>query len=131
MHTQETKKLILVKCSKMIIIRVSTVSIGENILVFKHLWRENLKRVNDTTDDFNGQELVLTKEIISDLRKEIDSDYWESFCSGGFFWGHQYQEQSVKQYSQQDKLFCDWALTQLEKRRRSNLFLLVVKKELD
>jgi hypothetical protein len=73
------------------------------------------EEVNDTTDDFNGQELVLTKEIISDLRKEIDSDYWESFCSGGFFWGHQYQEQSVKQYSQQDKLFCDWALTQLEK----------------
>ena len=73
------------------------------------------EEVNDTTDDFNGQELVLTKEIISDLRKEIDSDYWESFCSGGFFWGHQFQEQSVKEYKERDKLFCDWALTQLEK----------------
>lgn len=71
--------------------------------------------LNPEAEDFNGEELVVTKEIISELRKEIDTQYHQSFCSGGFFWGHQWQEEACKQYKERDKLFCDWALTQMEK----------------
>ena len=43
--------------------------------------------LNPEAEDFNGEELVLTKEILMELRQEIDSSYHQSFCSGGFFWG--------------------------------------------
>lgn len=70
----------------------------------------------NASEPFNGgDQLVITKDIISKLRKEIDSSYHDSFCSGGFFWGHQWQESAVEEYREQDKLFCDWALTQMEK----------------
>ena len=70
----------------------------------------------DNAEPMNGEdELVITKEIITKLRKEIDGNYHNSFCSGGFFWGHQFQEEAVREYSKQDVQFCDWALAQMEK----------------
>ena len=69
-----------------------------------------------SADPMNGNdELVLTKDIVRELRKEIDNNFSDSFCSGGFFWGHQFQEEAVKEYSKQDVQFCDWALAQIEK----------------
>jgi hypothetical protein len=70
----------------------------------------------NSSEPFNGgDQLVMTKDIITRLRKEIDENYHDSFCSGGFFWGHQWQENAVEEYREQDKLFCDWVLTQMEK----------------
>jgi hypothetical protein len=70
----------------------------------------------DSAEAMNGDdELTLNKDIITNLRKEIDSNYHNSFCSGGFFWGHQFQEEAVREYSKQDVQFCDWALAQMEK----------------
>jgi hypothetical protein len=71
--------------------------------------------LNPDVEVFNGEQLVLTKEILMELRQEIDSNYHQSFCSGGFFWGHQFQEEAMKEYKERDSLFCDWALAQLEK----------------
>jgi hypothetical protein len=72
--------------------------------------------LNESADPMNGNdELVLTKEIIRELRKEVDSDFRDSFCSGGFFWGHQFQEEACKEYKKRDEQFCDWALAQMEK----------------
>ncbi|MAL46013.1 hypothetical protein [Hyphomonas sp.] len=74
------------------------------------------KQNPDSQEAMNGDdELVLTKDIITNLRKEIDGNYYGSFCSGGFFWGHQFQEEAVEHYSKQDAQFCDWALAQIEK----------------
>jgi len=79
----------------------------------ENIWSEQNP---DSSEAMNGEdELTLTKDIITDLRKEIDSNYHNSFCSGGFFWGHQFQEEAVKEYSKQDVQFCDWALAQIEK----------------
>ena len=70
----------------------------------------------DSAEAMNGDdELILDKDIITNLRKEIDGNYHNSFCSGGFFWGHQFQEEAVREYSKQDIQFCDWALAQIEK----------------
>jgi len=77
---------------------------------------EKFAELNPQADAMNGDdELVLTKEIVMELRKEIDNDFRNSFCSGGFFWGHQFQEEAVKEYSKQDSQFCDWALAQMER----------------
>ena len=78
----------------------------------ENIWSEQ----NPDSEAMNGEdELILDKDIITNLRKEIDSNYHNSFCSGGFFWGHQFQEEAVKEYSKQDVQFCDWALAQIEK----------------
>ena len=66
--------------------------------------------------EFNGNaELIMTKKIIDELREEIKSGYHSSFCEGGFFWGHQFQEEAVREYEKQDLEFCDWVLTELDK----------------
>ena len=75
------------------------------------IWGNN----NPDSDPMNGDdELVITKDIIKQLRKEVDSNYHSSFCHGGFFWGHQFQEEAVKEYADLDKQFCDWAEKELD-----------------
>ena len=71
---------------------------------------------NPNAEEFNGlAELELDSAIIKELRSEIKNGYHNSFCDGGFFWGHQFQEESVKEYEKQDLEFCDWVLTELDK----------------
>ena len=65
--------------------------------------------------DFNCEELIIDKKIVEELRQEIKSGYHQSFCEGGFFWGHQWQEEAVKEYKKRDLEFCDWVLTEMEK----------------
>ena len=75
------------------------------------IWGEQ----NPDSEAMNGEdELVITKDIIKQLRKEVDSNYHSSFCHGGFFWGHQFQEEAVKEYADLDKQFCDWAEKELD-----------------
>ena len=71
---------------------------------------------NPNAEEFNGlAELELDSAIIKELRQEVKNGYPNSFCDGGFFWGHQFQEESVKEYEKQDLEFCDWVLTELDK----------------
>jgi len=57
----------------------------------------------------NGNdELYITEEIVKDLEAEWKDNYHHSFCSDGFFWGQQFQEEAVKEYKAQDKKFIDW-----------------------
>ena len=43
--------------------------------------------------------------VVKELEEAIKYDYSQYFCSDGFFWGQQFQEQSVKEYKKQDKEF--------------------------
>jgi hypothetical protein len=36
---------------------------------------------------------------------------------GGFFYGHEVQDESEQEYREQDLEFCDWALKQIEQGR--------------
>jgi hypothetical protein len=36
------------------------------------------------------------------------------FCPDGFFWGHQFQEESMREYKNQDLEFCEKALKWLK-----------------
>jgi hypothetical protein len=57
----------------------------------------------------NGDdELYITEEIVRELEAEWKDNYHRSFCSDGFFWGQQFQEEAVKEYKSQDKKFIEW-----------------------
>jgi len=52
-----------------------------------------------------GDEVYITEDVVKDLEEEIKSNYHNSFCADGFFWGQQFQEESVKEYKSQDLKF--------------------------
>ena len=54
---------------------------------------------------FNGGPVNITYEILDRLEKAIKNGYWDCFAHDGFFWGQQFQEESVKQYKELDKEF--------------------------
>ena len=54
---------------------------------------------------FNGGPVNITNEILNRLEDAINNVYWDYFASDGFFWGQQYQEESVKEYKKLDKQF--------------------------
>ena len=54
---------------------------------------------------FNGGPVNITNEILDRLEKAIKNDYWDYFAHDGFFWGQQFQEDSVKEYKELDKQF--------------------------
>jgi len=58
--------------------------------------------------------LILNRELLDEWEKQIQEGYYSSFASDGFFWGQQFQEESVKEYKKQDQEACDWARTQLD-----------------
>ena len=62
----------------------------------------------------NESSLELTIEDLEKLEKAIKEDYYGCFASDGFFWGQQFQEESVKEYKDQDKNFVKWARQELK-----------------
>ncbi len=76
---------------------------------------------NNTVDDlqhlgFNGGQggVTITEDLIRDLEEAIKNNYWNYFASDGFFWGQQFQEETVKEYKAQDKKFLKWAKEQVK-----------------
>ena len=86
--------------------------------MFEKQNQEQLKkqREQENDKDFNPfdmshlgincyDEVYITKDVVKDLEEEIKSNYHHSFCADGFFWGQQFQEESVKEYKSQDLKF--------------------------
>ena len=54
----------------------------------------------------NGyDEVYITEDVVKELEEEVKSNFHNSFTPDGFFWGQQFQEQSVKEYKAQDLKF--------------------------
>ena len=70
-------------------------------------------RETDGEDMFNGQTLLLTKEDILNLQQVLLNDNLPE-SEGGFFFGHQFQDESAEQYKEQDLEFCKEALKWLD-----------------
>ena len=51
----------------------------------------------------------VTKEVCDELEKAIEENFHNHFASDGFFWGQQFQEESMNEYREQDKKFLKWA----------------------
>ena len=60
-------------------------------------------------NSFNCEPMLLTREDVLRLQKCVQNDSLP-FCPDGFFWGHQFQEESMREYKQQDLEFCEQAL---------------------
>lgn len=63
--------------------------------------------------EFNCTKVFLNKEDVLELQNAVLSDRLP-FCADGFFWGQQFQEESMKEYKAQDLEFCKEALKWLE-----------------
>ena len=77
----------------------------------KHNTVEDLQHLG-----FNGGQggVTITKETIERLKEAIQNGYYDYFAHDGFFWGQQFQEEQVKEYSEQDKKFVSWAEKHLQ-----------------
>ena len=70
--------------------------------------------------DFNGGNILwLLEEDILKLQDAVKTENLP-FCPDGFFWGHQFQEESMREYKNQDLEFCEKALKWL--REGKNVF---------
>ena len=57
---------------------------------------------------FNSDQDVpcyLTSEVVDELAEQIATGYSDYKAEDGFFWGQQFQEESVKEYKEQDIKF--------------------------
>ena len=63
--------------------------------------------------DLNCGELVLQASDIDRLEKAV-KDSALPHCEGGFFYGHQFQDEQASEYRDYDLEFCTWARTQMQ-----------------
>ena len=89
-----------------------------------YMEKNEIKGKWENTEDNDGKvwsnpvswsTIKLDLEDIERLEKAVDNHYWDYFCDGGFFWGHQFQEEAVKEYEHQDKEFVKFAKEALNK----------------
>jgi hypothetical protein len=72
-----------------------------------------LEKSDNPDEVFNCQKLILEKHDILQLKQMVE-DETLPFCEGGFFWGHQFQEEAMKEYKESDLKFCEDALQWIE-----------------
>ena len=57
----------------------------------------------------------MTEEVVKELAEAIQTDFKDYEATDGFFWGQQFQEDSVKEYKEQDikfLKFCEQAINE-------------------
>ena len=66
---------------------------------------------------FNGGDgdVIITDKLLDRLEEAIKNGYWDYFATDGFFWGQQFQEESVKENKKYDKLFLKFCKNCLKK----------------
>ena len=83
------------------------------------IWRKHAKlqefmerlfvlRTGKDDTDLNCGELELTADDIQMLEELVKTDRLPD-SEGGFFYGHQFQDESAREYRDQDLAFCEWA----------------------
>ena len=64
--------------------------------------------------EFNCIPLYLPIDKLFELKYLIEDDNLPE-SDGGFFWGHDFQDQSAQEYKEQDIKFCNWAIDETDK----------------
>lgn len=77
------------------------------------LYRGLTVTIGTVIHEFNCENVQLDKTDIKVIRDFVMNDRLP-FCADGMFWGHQFQEDAMKQYKEQDLEFCNKALQWLE-----------------
>jgi hypothetical protein len=70
-----------------------------------------VQKTGRTAVELNCEDMRLTEEDINLLEKAILDGYTEHVSEGGMFYGHQFQEESVKEYREYDLQFVERART--------------------
>ena len=70
-----------------------------------------VEKTGRTAVELNCEDMRLTEEDINLLEKAILDGYPEHISEGGLFYGHQFQEESVKEYREYDLQFVAKART--------------------
>jgi hypothetical protein len=83
-------------------------------MFMKDAWHRQNQDAKDE-EVYHFTEVELQFDDIDRLQEAIDTGYIEYFCEGGFFFGHQFQEDSVKHYKKQDLEFVEFAKIELSK----------------
>ncbi len=65
-------------------------------------------------DVFNCKPLFLNSDDLIDLKKAINDGYKSYVCEGGFFWGSEFQKESVENYKSYDLEFVNEAIVLVE-----------------
>lgn len=68
-------------------------------------------------EEFNCNPVELSLEDINQLEKLVKNKTLPH-SGGGFFWGHQFQNESQEEYLSTDLDFCEWAKRQLRDNAR-------------
>ena len=73
-------------------------------------WAEQLfvEKTEAFADQLNCNELILDLDDIEALERLVQKNALPE-SEGGFFYGHQFQDESAKEYRAQDLEFCAWA----------------------
>lgn len=74
-------------------------------------------RAGDGAESFNCVDLALTAEEIKALEALVSKDDLPE-SEGGFFFGHQWQDETAQEYKEQDLKFCKWAAAVLATRQQ-------------
>jgi len=92
----------------------TTVDSGQEFYWRKHSrlqeFMDRLWRDKGNTETFNCQNMDLTEDDLLLLQDAIANNYDDHPCEGGFFWGHQWQEEAVQEYKAEDTEFVQAAL---------------------
>ena len=88
----------------------------------KFVWRKHAKLqkfmedlwYSKNKEDFNLNQLKLTEKIVTSLKLLITHKKMED-SEGGFFYGHQWQDEAEDYYKKQDLKFCKWAIKNIKK----------------
>lgn len=75
----------------------------------EQIWHDELGR----QEEINCQELILTKDMLTNLKECLEKKTLPQ-SEGGCFFGHQWQDESSEEYHEQDMKFCNDALTAIE-----------------
>ena len=70
-------------------------------------------RTGLSAGDLNCGELKLEASDIDKLEQAIKGRA-QLQCEGGFFYGHQFQDEQAKEYRDYDLEFCAWARTEMQ-----------------
>jgi|TARA_X000001388_G_C2169733_1_gene99325 hypothetical protein len=73
------------------------------------IWYKDL----GNTEEFNCRELILSKDMLERLLKRINNNTLPE-SEGGFFYGHQFQDDAAKENKEQDIKFCKEALKAID-----------------
>jgi len=77
------------------------------------LYRGLTASIGTVLPEFNCVNVQLDITDLQIIRNFVMNDDLP-FCADGMFWGHQFQEDAMKEYKDQDLEFCDQALKWLE-----------------